>query len=93
MAIVYRAAMHIRVHVSLLITILSGYMPRRGISGSCGSSIFSFLRKFHTLSTVAAQTYIPINNTGGGPLYPHPSQHLLFVDFLMMAILTGGTSL
>ena len=36
--------MDIWVHASFLIRVLSGYMPRIGISGSYGNSIFSFLR-------------------------------------------------
>ena len=42
LAIVNGAAMNTAVLVSCQFTVLSGYMHRSGISGSYGSSIFSF---------------------------------------------------
>ena len=42
LAIINSAAMNIGVHVSFVIMVSFGYTLRRGISGSYGSSIFSF---------------------------------------------------
>ena len=44
LAIVNGAAVNAGVHVTFHIMFSSGYLPRSGISGSPGSSVFSFLR-------------------------------------------------
>ena len=65
-------------------------MSRSGIAGSYVSSIFKFFWGTSILfSIVAAPIYIPTNSVGGFPFSPYHLQCLLFVDFLMIVVLTG----
>jgi hypothetical protein len=49
LTIINKAAMNIVEHVSFLpVGISSGYMPRRGIAGSSGSTMFNFQRNRQT---------------------------------------------
>ena len=62
LAVVNSASVNTGVNVSFQIMLFSGYMPRNGIVGSYGNSIFSFLRNPMLFSVVTLPIYIPTSS-------------------------------
>ena len=89
LAIVNSAAMNIREHVSLSILVSSVCMPSSGIAQAYGSSIYSFLRNLHTVLHSGYTSLHSHQRCERAPFSPQPLQHVLFIDILIAAILTG----
>lgn len=73
LAIINKAAMNIVEHVSFLpVGASSGYMPRRGIAGSSGSTMSSFLRNRQTDFQSGCTSLHSHQQWRSVPLSPHP---------------------
>jgi hypothetical protein len=90
LAIINKAVMNIVEHVSLIqVGTSSGYMPRRSNAGSSSTTISNFLRNHQTNFQSGCTSLQSHQQRRCVPLSPHPYQHLLSAEFLIIAILTS----
>ena len=64
-------------------------MPKNGIAGSYGNSMFNFLRKHHTVFHSGCTILHSYQQVTRVLISPLPPQHFLFSTVMMTAILMG----
>jgi hypothetical protein len=90
LAITNKAAIYIVEHMPLWHSRASfGYIPKRGIAGYSGRSISNFLRNIQINFQSGCTSLKSYQQWKSAPLSPHPHQHVLSPEVLILAILIG----